>query len=1025
MLSTAYFVAGLQRVEQDAPIGELIAYCVRETFDSVLRAAAPVPEVPWAGLSREVVEERRRYALADDLSPEAMQPLLASIDRLGAFHEGQASKAERQLLQLLQSRLGAEALRLPPDPVEEFVRLRRRANDLHGSVTVDDGGALLNDAVALLGRLFPEPEDRLQELDLLAAIESPGRDDLDRLFAAAIAPQHLTYFFEHARSVSWLEMAIADGLLLPGQMAGWPPLALVRRLRGDEAQRLEATLQAILNRHDGTPMTPFYLAQAGAELGRTGHPLLLRVLEAHPDNDSVRAFVGRAASEVGDDDPFIDAIGLWFLNPTRNHRGTADRFLDRFVRGATPANVLGRFDLALGCLTGQVAADAVGRFVLMSHSTVRGVHASDWDDESLPLAAVDQLMRRALEEGVPTADLLGRIGSLPTELRSAYRAIALSDGPDVDGQQVLDEIVAAVSSRHPQGDDIALIERWASSGLGDCSGSLTDALGEPPSAPEIGAALADRSLDENVMRAWLWASLLPTEVTAKWRTAVEVIASEYGRRTPESFRRHSHLGGPVHGSSPISTDELSGMAVLDAADLVRGWRPEPGGFLVTPRELAEALGAAIAENPEAWSKDLPIVVARLHHPTYITQLFERLTKAAAEVKASAALVVESVALVMSKPWNVEKLGGNDRWDYEPNWNQTIEAGMALIGALARADADFEAPGSEAWRLVLDAANTPDDGSRWSERGVDESLTVAINRPQTKALEIVFAMMGWEIRRGEAILAAPLDLLEAALRREGSDGAQHRAIIVTRLEFLASVAPDWLEAQRGLLLGDKCPAGLAEATVDLALHWSSRASWLLTNYRKEVMKSVFRGTEHALDHVLAAMCTGLAGYEPKAIVDRFFSEGDQWVSETGKTLSRVLGDAPQDHPATRVGVDYWRQVLEQANRTDQLRGFGWMAGVKALGQDEWLSLMRVTCEKAGGELEFPTSIADRVGRMSLSDDSAATLLLLMRGTREPWELSYMGEIAIRLLRLPDQPPEPIRSELRTALVEYGFVEARDL
>src|SRR5689334_11392778 len=139
-------------------------------------------------------------------------------------------------------------------------------------------------------------------------------------------------------------MAIADGYLIPGQMSGWPPLALVRRLRDDEAPRVGAVLDAVLNRHAGSPVTPFYVAQAASELGRTGHQLLLRILETRSNNDSVRAFVARAASEVGDDDPFIDAIGPWFLNPTRNHRSTADRFLDRFVRGATPANVLERFD---------------------------------------------------------------------------------------------------------------------------------------------------------------------------------------------------------------------------------------------------------------------------------------------------------------------------------------------------------------------------------------------------------------------------------------------------------------------------------------------------------------------------------------------------------------------------------------------------------------------------------------------------------------------------------------------------------
>lgn len=1022
MLSTATVVSSADLELGDAAVGELISYCVREAFSSILESSAPMPESRWFDLSRDVVAARQRVtSIGDPDLDEPLRALLGAVDRLGAFHATEASKSEAQLLGLLRSRLGADAMRLPPDPVSEFVALRRRASKrLHGSVTAADGRLLLVDALRLLDRMFPEPTERLSKLEALAAVEDVTADELDRLLELAVSPHHLAFFFEQASSTRWLELAVDAGHMLPGQMPTWPPIAMFRRLGKTRSAELAAILKSIDRITAPSPMKGFYMAQAASELGRAGHDFLVRLLRKEPESGSVRAFVRNAVDAVPDSDPFLEAVAPWLLgSPPPYDSGW---FLTRFVDGASTPNVLVRLQLAIDTISAETADKAEQKLADLSHSTVHGVKPSR-DEVSQALAAIDRLLHKAVALQTPTVDVLELIDGLTPRLSAAFRAVALAHGEDVSSDRVLAELATSVSSRNPQGDDLALIARWTAAGQGDPEGKVAVALGVPPPAPDIEAQLANGSLGDAVLRGWLWASILPPEATPTWAGTLELIASAYGRVSPASFRSPPALVGRFRSDSPISADDLSAMSILEAADAIRDWRPSGGTFEPSVAELASALGTAIDEHPDEWASDVLTVVHRLRHPTYIMRLFDRLAKAAGQITQHAGAAVDAVALVAGAPWPVESLG--DVWDAETNWDGSIREGMALIGALAEHDADFGAHAPEAWRTAVKVACSRVSNLSWRPGALDDFLTSAIARPQTTALDAALHLMGRESDLGHPIPDVLLDLLDRSLRLTGADGAHHRAILATRLDFLHAIAPEWLAEHEDLLLGPSCPAELADATVDLALKWSRSTRWLLIHHQTAVLRAVFRETDNALERVIAAMCSDLPGYDPMRIFDRLASTGDEWVSRSGFSLAQVLDGAPVDHPHVVAGTRFWRVVVERAKRPAQLSGFGYLSDLTCIDQQTWLELMRVTCTKAGGRVEFPTSVADRVATGPFTDDAIEILLSLMRGAEEPWQLGHAAEVGLGQLRSADRPWSAAATNLRDALLEYGAIEARDL
>ncbi len=234
-------------------------------------------------------------------------------------------------------------------------------------------------------------------------------------------------------------------------------------------------------------------------------------------------------------------------------------------------------------------------------------------------------------------------------------------------------------------------------------------------------------------------------------------------------------------------------------------------------------------DPPAWHPTPLTVAPDLRHPTYIHHYLRGMADA---IKGGSyppvGEVLDLIGIVRAHPWAADPLGKND-FDYDLDWSGAEQAAVDVVKTLADKDVGFAGRDDEVWAL-LDAEVRDRREPSGIISGARDPLESAINRPCTQALEATLSFMAYEFRSIGSSRPAALSLLEDALRLEGSDGAEHRAIIVTRLAFLRHIASEWVDGVAGLLLGTHAPEGLAQVTADLAVKWSRPNRWFLENYR---------------------------------------------------------------------------------------------------------------------------------------------------------------------------------------------------
>ena len=90
-------------------------------------------------------------------------------------------------------------------------------------------------------------------------------------------------------------------------------------------------------------------------------------------------------------------------------------------------------------------------------------------------------------------------------------------------------------------------------------------------------------------------------------------------------------------------------------------------------------------------------------------------------------------------------------------------------------------------------------------------------------------------------------------------------------------------------------------------------------------------------------------------------------------------------------------------------------------------MRRTCELAHGRLQRPRDVALRAAEALPSRDDLAILKLLLRGAEEPWNRYDVARASLSALAetLDIDSLDPEREQLRKALIDAGYAEAKDL
>lgn len=1024
-LLTAEGLLNLDPAEGRPRLAETVAYCLREAMKTIPASAEVGGGVLWRSASRAVADARTRYELVRGVPGEdeqgALEEMLAKIDDLELVHL-QEGIHERRLIAIIVNRTGALPLAAGTAPIRAYQGLLRDLDEaLHAETTAERARQLWNQCAAILRQLFLPPDLRHAELESLASVDSPADEELERLLSLIAGPNHLRHFLSQISSAGWLECLTDTGILDPPAENGpWPVFAAVDRLASGHAPALADWLHRMYDRHSSDATRAWFIASAAVDVGTTAAPVVLRALGDH-GAVAAMAPLGVAAVETLDPasevvETFADLLlneGSWLSTLY------VDPVIERLLSGVDEANVARRLQLLCWKLR-SIGNDEPSRrwFSYERAGSIADSHSDGSGDRFTALleALVDAVQRATA--WLSTEHILSIIDSLPEDIRARFRAFVLSLAPTTDIRDLIEEVATAVSQRDPTGDDLPLLDRVVDETEPEQYAALwMQALGSPPTVVEVAQRLSAHTLPSDWLRAFHWASLLPEEAVGAWAGPASVVAGAYGRPGRETLRTRRH-GEVLHGRSPITAEELESLSVTEASSRISGWRPDPTEWGVSARQLARTLEVVVKANTEAWLTAPLRVVTDLRHPTYVHHYLQAIAEAIKSgAHPPAGELVDVVGLVQAHPWAAEPLGRDD-FEYDKDWRNAEQAAVDVLKALADKDVGFAARDDEVWAVLeTEARNRAEPSAIIS--GARDPLDSAINRRCTRALDAVLSFMVYDFRSANQVRPEALALLEDSLRLHGSDGAEGRAIVVTRLGFLRHIRPDWVDEVDGLLFGTDAPNGLAQVTADLAIKWSRPSPWLLERHQNLVRNAVTRDVKHALEHLLTAMLWEIPGYSVEDNIS-LLRRSPTRLSKAGEMLGRLLrhADAEEGHIASAVA--FWDAAIS-TGEPGGLAGFGWLAEVERLDDDTWARRTMETVRMTNGSVDWSHKVAERAASLSPSTIALAIINGLVRGASEEWDRRRNIERAVELLEASVQlASTPEYERLRTTLLERGAI-----
>lgn len=1012
---------------------EITAYCLREALNRLPEGVGmSIPhwrsEVDSILQAWELFEQTRQLPGMADSAIEQLREAMEDVERVA--EEGPTHA--RRMVALLVQRSGVEPIRLPPDPVAEYIRLLRRSNGLlHEEATAEEAQELYTDVVALLGRLFTPPVDRRQALiELAQSTGEPDTDDLDDLFRLVTNPHHLATFLANITTPAWLALLDRqDRLPPPGPY--WPIGRAVEQLASSHPSEVAEWMMGALDRwgDDGDAA-----AQIGAVAHRHlpeqhGRTVLEAALERHPRHRQLQSVAARAALEDEASSDFASTVIDCLLEDIGRDGGMRhqrDSLIRHYIDGMTDVTIArDRFEVLVHKL--RRAVDDRPYLLLDNAPLTASLQPLDSTVRAIA-RGVALAARQACSVGVSTEELLARVDRVDDEeLRGRLRVQLLLDAGDIPIEWKVAEVAESIRERPPSGDDLALVEHVLSADLGeDQLRPWREAYSDPPDVEDLGTALAEEEVPQTWWLAWAWSSLLPEEITRPWQSAVRVLSAERGGRPSRQALQERRLRSMVPSRSPVSAEEMAELSVSEAAEEIARWRPSSDDPYASARELARTLERDVTDRPVQWAQEMMTHIAGLRQPTYISHLFRGLADAAEEVSAYGSRLVEAVVFVHTNPWEPIELGGDD-FDYDPNWRNAEVDGIQLIRNLASANAEFGDRIDDAWRLVLRAAH---DRSVPSSLGSsnEDPLTTAINRPCTRALQSAMALAGWQYRQGVDIHSEFFKLLDESLAQSGWGGLEHRAILVSALPFLNTTAPEWLDDRASLLFEGEASDQLGQRTFTLALRWSRPSPWFLERYRDRLLAALAEGVERSFGYVVIGMLWNIAGYEPETLAYEVARLPSESVGGTLEEAARLVSDADTSEDTRTDALRLAEMIIHDEEVTaDGLVGFGMWALVEHVDDGVWQDLTRDVLDKTQGRIDF---VVDVARRCSTVGDRASLEILsrLLRGvSNDPYERAEVQYQAIDVLRAT---ADELRSSeewvrLRDVLLEAGRDEAGEI
>lgn len=778
-----------------------------------------------------------------------------------------------------------------------------------------------------------------------------------------------------------------------------------------------AILERLCARHRNDPVRAHALVHASLPMGIDAAPFVLKALQDHRSTPAIPRLAAMMVESLPAEEMVIEQFAELLLNREVWHRsGIHISVTDQLVAGIRPENAARRVQLLAWKLR-SVRDDEDSRrwFEYEREGSIE-----NWADKLRPdrFRELLQGLAGALRASAPFVaieDLLEIVDPLEGPLRSRVRAFLFANTPEVHPELAVAEVAAAIPVRLPTGDDLALIDRLvASDHLDAACEAWRESLGVAPPVVEV----AERLRDDDIPHEWViaveWIGILPEQTTVGWTGQVAVLSTRYGRPSRVDLQAGSREGMLLSGQTPISVAELADVPVLEAADRIAAWRPSATQKMASARELGRTLEEAVKATPAQWVESPLQVATRLRHPTYIDHYLTAVAHAiGVGVVPPVGEIMDVIEVVHASPWSAVVLGHDD-FDYDPDWRQSEQSTIEVIKALAEHSVGFAGRDDQVWAFLVAEVDEHGEPS-----GIDEDhdpLETAINRRCTRGLEAVLSFMAFEFREHGAARPAAFDLLERCLRLSGRDGAEHRAILSTRIGFLRYINAPWVDRIDSLMFGDEAPDGLAETTVDTTIKWSQPNRWVLEHHRALVRDAVVRGADRSIDWFIIAMLRAVPGYEPHDCVA--FLRSASRLSAAGEMLGRILSETPPETELLDRATDFWSSAIAGGSPED-LHGFGWMAEVAELTDSSWGPLTLETLKVTGGRSDWSNAVAERASQMDDLDTALAIMDHLVRGEPDHWDLRRIIEHATHLIqRASELTGTPAHERLRTALLERG-------
>ena len=1034
-------------------IGQAIAVCVRGAADAILASGGNGSGGAWKNVSRAVVEAHESFAAQWNTNPSntarQRQELASCVEALKAYHST-GSGASLRMGAVMRRVTGHDPTHYQDPAVAAFVAMRdhaSRAVHARGEVNCT---ALWDECVSSLRKLFTPPEIRIAELDRLAGVESPGPEEVAEVVARAATPEHWRAFLNAVKSFCWIESLAPGGYLDPPDgRAMWPARETVSRFAADVPDAVASWLLDMYRTPRSSPGRVGHLVRAAINAGGPSLEVVRMAVEDHPtDHDIVRAVCwAEYQDDAGSD--VLHAVADVLLNEDVWPAGhLADRLLDQLVEGADASNAVERCSLLLHKLAKLGQDDSfLERLEWLRRKSIHQPNRGRYDEraEALVRSLLDLIGR--CWEWLTTETLLAELNRLDPRLEWRLRAWVLANAPDVDPALPVDEITDAIEAapeRRQTIDDLALVDRAvAKADISAAKAAWAAAFAAAPSVEEVGLAMRG----DNVPMEWLcrveWLVVLPDGTAPDWAKAAAILSSRYGLSRETLQEPHVTVG--TSPASPYTADEIGAMPVKDAAAKIAAWRPGPNDWPDRARDMARTMKGAVLADPRTWLADPVATVTRLHHPLYIDFYLQAAEALVPENDLPVGALLDAVMFARTRPWPAPPLssavpgspayGGDaptgDSIETTRAWNDVDRAGVELIKALVVADTDFGDRLSDVWDVL--AAATEDCSQACNSAGPDrdDPYAKALNQTCTRALDVVVLLAGNLYQATGTMPAEAITMFDTGLRLDAPHGAEHRAILGTRLGFLRHAAPEWAEASRDLMFGAAAPQGLAQSIVDTSLKWGRADPWVLENMAHMVRDAVQRRVDRAMDHLLIGMLNGFAGWSVsetiaflRAAKPASSDDSEPLLSEGGRCLAHLLDDKDAAPEHLDVAEEFWRAALATQD-AESLREFWRFAFVEGMDEAVWEELMLATLCLSDGRLVAVMDavdvrvVAERAAASPLTAARTEILDLLVR--HQDRMCSYeAGTIAVKALSDSAQLETTTQQQrLQHALAERGF------